>query len=121
MSKILFNFGDAVFDDDEKTLTFADGESHFIGRMMSKLVRVLVENPNRLMSKKEVMQAIWGSNADLKSRSLDQYWMRLKKLFNKHGSFSLYLSRVNTVGFIFHKADELQAPRAQTQTGNQPV
>ncbi len=50
-----------------------------------KLLKLLVENPKKVFSRNQILDAVWGLNAYLGDRTVDVHVLRLRKLLKPHG------------------------------------
>ena len=58
-------------------------------------------NSGTVITRKALIHAVWGIHADVKSRSLDQYIVRVRNLFKEHGLSLDTFRTVHGVGYIF--------------------
>lgn len=63
-----------------------------------------------IITRKELIHSVWGIHADVRSRSLDQYIVKVRDLFRKHGIELDNFRTVHGVGYIFEPG------RTQPQT-----
>ncbi len=56
-----------------------------LSRTEFKLLRLLLENPDRVFSREQILDAVWGVDAYLGDRTVDVYILRLRKLLKPHG------------------------------------
>jgi len=72
-----------------------------IGRKELGILAYLHENEGVVITRKALIHSVWGIHADVKSRSLDQYIVKVRDLF-KRNELSLDSFRtVHGVGYIF--------------------
>lgn len=50
-----------------------------------KLLKLFMENPKKVFSREQILDAIWGVNAYLGDRTVDVHILRLRKLLKPHG------------------------------------
>jgi two-component system phosphate regulon response regulator PhoB len=50
-----------------------------------KLLKLLIENPRKVFSREQILDAVWGVNAFLGDRTVDVHILRLRKLLKPHG------------------------------------
>ncbi|MDH3760866.1 MAG: response regulator [Gammaproteobacteria bacterium] len=50
-----------------------------------KLLKLFVENPNKVFSREQILDTVWGLNAYLGDRTVDVHVLRLRKLLKPHG------------------------------------
>lgn len=50
-----------------------------------KLLKLLIENPRKVFSREQILDAVWGVNAFLGDRTVDVHILRLRKILKPHG------------------------------------
>ena len=81
-----------------------------IGRKELGILSYLNDNQGVVITRKALIHAVWGIHADVKSRSLDQYIVKVRDLFREHGVELDNFRTVHGVGYIF----EPNGPKPQT-------
>jgi DNA-binding response OmpR family regulator len=69
----------------------------------SELLNLFCQNKNKILSREDILNALWKDDSYFLSRSLDVFISRLRKLLKNESS--LKIENVHGVGFIF-KVDE---------------
>lgn len=77
-----------------------DSEVNRITEKESDLVKYLYENRNILVTREEVLNAVWGTNDYFLGRSLDVFISKIRKYLSKDESISI--ENVFAKGFIFN-------------------
>jgi DNA-binding response OmpR family regulator len=72
-----------------KNLTYREGE----------LIRFLSRNRNKLVSREQILEAVWGGNDYFAGRSLDVFISRLRKLFQDDPSVTI--ENRHGLGYVF--------------------
>ena len=85
-------------------IKFPDGSVSKIGRKELGIISYLHENPNVVITRKALIHSVWGIHADIRSRSLDQYIVKVRDLFHCHGIELTSFRTVHGVGYIFEPA-----------------
>lgn len=81
-------------------LLIADGKhKHNLTPRESELLRYLIDNPNTLLTREQILEDLWGQNDYFLGRSMDVFISRLRKYLQGEPSVSLETKR--GVGFIF--------------------
>ncbi len=84
-----------IFDgNEENRLTYREAE----------LIRFFYENKGALLSREEILVAVWGENDYFAGRSLDVFISRLRKYFKDDSSISI--ENRHGVGFVFIVNDQ---------------
>lgn len=89
-----FYFESLVLDSDseKKTLTYKEAE----------LLRYFCENPNKVLSRSDILKQVWGSDDYYLGRSLDVFISRLRKYLI--GDPNIKILNLHGIGFRFNAA-----------------
>ena len=82
-------------------IKFPDGAIEKIGRKELGILSFQHEHAEVVITRKELIHSVWGIHADVRSRSLDQYIVKVRELFRKHGIELDNFRTVHGVGYIF--------------------
>ena len=87
-----FYFDSLVLDDqgDRKTLTYKEAE----------LLRYFCENPNKVLSRSDILKQVWGSDDYYLGRSLDVFISRLRKYLSSDDEIKIL--NLHGIGFRFN-------------------
>ncbi|HTJ79585.1 MAG TPA: response regulator transcription factor [Rariglobus sp.] len=88
-------------------IEFPGGKSEKIGRKELGILAHIHENRGAVITRKALIHAVWGIHADVKSRSLDQYIVKVRELFKRHRLSLDSFRTVHGVGYIFEAEDPL--------------
>lgn len=98
---------DEVFPFDSKTLDFGTLELH-AGRntiqltlMEAKLLRHLIRSGGRTVSRKSILEDVWGLCEDTDTRAIDNFIVRLRRYIEEDPSKPRHLLTVRGVGYRF--------------------
>ena len=80
---------------------FPDGVIETIGRKELGILTYLQNNQGVVITRKALIHSVWGLHADVRSRSLDQYIVKVRELFKKHNIELTAFRTVHGVGYIF--------------------
>ena len=80
---------------------FPDGVVEVIGRKELGIITYLQNNQGVVITRKALIHSVWGLHADVRSRSLDQYVVKVRDLCKKHNVNLTALRTVHGVGYIF--------------------
>ncbi|MDD2764680.1 MAG: response regulator transcription factor [Opitutaceae bacterium] len=80
---------------------FPDGAIELIGRKELGILTYLNNNQGVVITRKALIHSVWGLHADVRSRSLDQYVVKVRDLLKKHGVELTAFRTVHGVGYIF--------------------
>ena len=84
--------------------------------MESDLLRYLVQNRGRIVSRKELLEQVWRVREDTDTRAIDNFIVRLRRYLEDQPSDPVYLQTVRGVGYRFlpDAADLLSAGRQKS-------
>lgn len=61
------------------------GEALHLGPTEFKLLRYFMERPNRVLSRQQILDGVWGMDSDIDERTVDVHIRRLRKAINRPG------------------------------------
>jgi len=96
-----FNFCDAEVNPNRLEITFPNGETESIGPKELGIFVYLANHPNAVLTRKNLIHAVWGIHADVRSRSLDQYIVKIRDLYKRHDLSLDAFRTVHGVGYIY--------------------
>jgi two-component system phosphate regulon response regulator PhoB len=79
------------------------GKSIHLGPTEFRLLRHFLQNPGRVFSREQLLDRVWGHDAELEIRTVDVHIRRLRKALNGTGGSDL-LRTVRSVGYALDKA-----------------
>ena len=95
-----FTFGDKVADFENLTLKVGN-ESVQLTLMEAELLRYLIENAERPVSRKAILENVWNLQEDTDTRAIDNFIVRLRKYIEKEPSDPKHLVTVRGLGYKF--------------------
>lgn len=113
-----FSFEGATIDPKTLTATFADGSIEKIGRKEYGILAYFQSNPNVIITRRNLIHSVWGLHADVRSRSLDQYVVKVRNLFAKKGSPLDNLRTIHGIGYEFSPSDLPEFPATDDQASD---
>lgn len=90
--------GEFVFQPDELTLSL-NGDTRNLTLKEAELIKFFAENPNKVLSRNEILENVWGSNDYFLGRSLDVFISRLRKYFKTDPNVKI--TNLHGIGFRF--------------------
>lgn len=93
-----FSIGNYTFDYSNLTLSIGEHADHLTERE-ADLLKLLAENPNRVMKRSDILLRVWGEDDYFLGRSLDVFVSRLRKYFKDDPRVSI--ENIHGVGFRF--------------------
>ncbi len=61
----------------------------------------MASNPKAVLTRQSLIHSVWGVHADVRSRSLDQYIVRIREAFGRHGRDLGAFRTIHGVGYIY--------------------
>jgi DNA-binding response OmpR family regulator len=92
------SIGDFEFYPDDLTLSI-NGNSRTLTLKESELIRYFAANSNKVLSRNEILENIWGSDDYFLGRSLDVFISRLRKYFKPDPNIKI--TNLHGIGFRF--------------------
>jgi DNA-binding response OmpR family regulator len=96
-----FEFLGVKVHPDRLELTFPNGTTLKTGRKELGIIAYLHGHPGVVITRKELIHSVWGIHADVRSRSLDQYIVKVRAAFDKNGISLDCFRTVHGIGYIF--------------------
>ncbi len=96
-----FEFCGATVNPQRLEVSFPDGGTESIGRKELGIFVYLAEHPNSVLTRKNLIHSVWGIHADVRSRSLDQYIVKIRDLYKRHDLNLDAFRTVHGVGYIY--------------------
>jgi DNA-binding response OmpR family regulator len=72
-----------------------------------KLLRFLIENEGRAVSRKTILEDVWNLQEDTDTRAIDNFIVRLRKYIEDDPANPLIVQTVRGVGYRFTGKNEL--------------
>ena len=66
-----------------------------------KLLKYFVENPDRVISRDELLSEVWEISGNLQTRAVDQFIARLRKIIEPNPASPVHLLTVRDAGYRF--------------------
>ena len=88
-------------------IIFQSGQIQKIGRKELGILTYLVSNPNTVLTRRSLIHAVWGIHADVRSRSLDQYIVKIRNLLKRHGCDMHDFRTIHGVGYIYESKSKV--------------
>lgn len=96
----VFEINGKTIDFDNLELTGPDGVTH-LTLMEMKLLRFLIENEGRAVSRKTILEDVWNLQEDTDTRAIDNFIVRLRKYLEDDPANPTIVRTVRGVGYKF--------------------
>jgi DNA-binding response OmpR family regulator len=94
------SFGNLIVDF-KKMEVSRNGEHVPLTPQEFKLLKYLVENPERVISRDEILNQVWGCNNYPSTRTVDNHILRLRSKLEKDSANPVHFQTVHAVGYKF--------------------
>ena len=79
------------------------GAALHLGPTEFKLLRYFMERPNRVLSRQQILDGVWGVDSDIDERTVDVHIRRLRKAINRDEERDL-IRTVRSAGYSMDNA-----------------
>ena len=96
-----------VFAFDGKTVDFSTLEvqgrsrTYRLTQMEADLLRHLIKNAGRVVSRKQILEEVWGLHVDTDTRAIDNFIVRLRRYIEDEPTHPKHLLTVRGIGYRF--------------------
>ncbi len=104
----VFEFSGKRIDFDLLELS-AKGERIPLTQMEAKLLRYLIANEGRVVSRKAILESVWDVHEDTDTRAIDNFIVRLRKYVEDDAARPRHLLTVRGIGYRFVAEPDPQA------------
>jgi DNA-binding response OmpR family regulator len=101
----VYEFGGRKIDFTEQELE-VNGEKRPLTLMEANLLRYLVRNEGRAVSRKALLEEVWGVREDTDTRAIDNFIVRLRRYIEDEPSKPRFLITVRGLGYRFVRNPE---------------
>lgn len=98
-----FQFGSNKVNFDTYVVQGHDGADNVISKREIQLLRFLIENEGRVVSRDEILDVVWGFDVHPTSRTIDNYILAFRKYFEPNPKEPIHFHSVRGVGYKFVK------------------
>lgn len=95
-----FEFDETQVDFRRFELT-SRGERHSLTTMEMQLLKYFVQHPDVVLSRNQILRDVWEETADVTSRSIDNFVLRLRRMIEPDPGEPKYLISVRGTGYRF--------------------
>jgi two-component system alkaline phosphatase synthesis response regulator PhoP len=96
-----FEFCGAVVKPSLMKIVFKSGKIVAIGRKELGVLKHFASNENTILSRRNLIHNVWGKYANARSRSLDQYIVKIRQLLKENGADASCLHTLHGIGYIY--------------------
>ena len=96
-----FQFCGANINPQRLEVTFPNQKTTKLGRKDLGIISYLVQNQGAVLTRKSLIHEVWGIHADVRSRSLDQYIVKIRDSFTQNGCDLSPFHTIHGIGYIY--------------------
>lgn len=100
----IFTINDRTIDFENLELK-SEAETIHLTLMEAKLLRYLIENEGKPVSRKTILEEVWNLHEDTDTRAIDNFIVRLRKYLENDPTNPEILQTVRGIGYRFVKTD----------------
>lgn len=101
----VYRFDDVKVDCPKFQVT-VKGELFTLTTMEIQLLRYFLENQGIVLSRSRIMENVWGQSAEITTRTIDNFVMRLRRIIEPDTSKPRYIVSVRGTGYKFIKVQD---------------
>ena len=94
----------------------AGDQSFRLTQMECELLRYLVRNANQVVSRREILEKVWGLHEDTDTRAIDNFIVRLRRYIEDRPSLPRFLLTVRGVGY---RCVKVKQPAGKVEAASQ--
>ncbi len=96
----VYRFGDVVVDPERFTVTVGEQTTRLTTLEMP-LLNYFLENRGKVLSRQQILEDVWKEPADLTTRSIDNFVLRLRRLIEPDPGQPRYIVSIRGTGYQF--------------------
>ena len=96
-SGVILNTHGPIAIDAERNLVMIEGQVINLDQAEFKLLRFLMTHPERIFSRAQLLDKVWGDHVFIEERTVDVHVMRLRKAM---GDAASYVKTVRSIGYV---------------------
>lgn len=96
-----FDFSGAIIHPERLEVEFPGKKIEKIGRKELGILLHMTTNAGHVVSRQSLIHAVWGVHADVRSRSLDQYIVKIRDTYEKHGIRLDNFRTIHGIGYCY--------------------
>jgi len=112
---VVYEFAGHRLDFRAWTVQLKDGRKEALGEREMAILRLLVERAGEVVSRDEILDRVWGQEVFPSSRTIDNFIMRLRRLFEPDPARPVHFHTVWGVGYRFTPNPEPRSEASPTK------
>jgi two-component system alkaline phosphatase synthesis response regulator PhoP len=96
-----YQFGSNRIDFKAQEATTKSGETIQLSKKEAMLLKLLIENKNKVVPREKILQTVWGYNVYPTTRTIDNFILSFRKYFEEDSRNPRYFHSVRGVGYKY--------------------
>lgn len=96
-----YKIGEATINFKSYIVADETGKEHRLTQRQSKLLKLLIEKKDQVVSRQEILEKIWGYDVYPSTRTIDNVILSFRKIFEYNVEANTYFKSVRGVGYKF--------------------
>ncbi len=96
-----YQFGSNKIDFKAQEATTKAGETIQLSKKEAMLLKLLIENKNKVVPREKILQTVWGYNVYPTTRTIDNFILNFRKYFEEDSRNPRYFHSVRGVGYKY--------------------
>ncbi len=96
-----YNFGDNTIDFNAQISQGYNGEEYPLSKTETHLLKLLIENDGKVVSREHILQVVWGYDVYPNTRTVDNFILGFRKYFEQDSRNPQHFHSVRGVGYKF--------------------
>jgi DNA-binding response OmpR family regulator len=101
-----YSFANCRIDFSNLSLTRGDLEFRMTP-LEAMLLKYLIDNPERIVPRKELLENVWQNTSQLETRTVDNFIVRLRKYLEPDPAKPIHIKNVRGIGYMFLPEDQV--------------
>lgn len=97
----VFNFGNCSINFQTYEIKDIKGQKQSLSKREIGLLELLTSEPNKVISRDEIIEKLWDVNENASSRTIDNYILNFRKYFEEHPKEPKHFHSIRGVGYKF--------------------
>jgi two-component system alkaline phosphatase synthesis response regulator PhoP len=89
------------FDFESSEAISFSGEKILLTKKEAMLLKLLIDNKNKVVSREHILQTVWGYNVFPNTRTIDNFILNFRKYFEKDARQPAHFISIRGVGYKF--------------------
>jgi len=104
-SASVFHLGDNLINFNDLSCKCQQGDIR-LTHHEALLLKYFISNKGKVITRKELLEKVWGIESEIETRTVDNFIARLRKYFEKNPSHPIYFISVRNQGYMYQNQNE---------------